>query len=89
MATITVRVSDEEKVFLEYMSNFLGISLSQIIKEYTLDELEDMYDAKVGDDALKEYRENGEQALDIDEVMKQWNVKWNIHWKLVKKQIKL
>lgn len=75
MATITVRVSDEEKVFLEYMSNFLGISLSQIIKEYTLDELEDMYDAKVGDDALKEYRENGEQALDIDEVMKQWNVK--------------
>ncbi|QDR66112.1 toxin-antitoxin system, antitoxin component (plasmid) [Mammaliicoccus sciuri] len=75
MATITVRVSDEEKVFLEYMSKFLGISLSQIIKEYTLDELEDMYDAKVGDDALKEYRENGEQALDIDEVMKQWNVK--------------
>lgn len=75
MATITVRVSDEEKVFLEYMSNFLGISLSQIIKEYTLDELEDMYDAKVGDDALTEYRENGEQALDIDEVMKQWNVK--------------
>ncbi len=75
MATITIRVSDEEKVFLEYMSKFLGISLSQIIKEYTLDELEDMYDAKVGDDALKEYRENGEQALDIDEVMKQWNVK--------------
>lgn len=75
MATITVRVSDEEKVFLEYMSKFLGISLSQIIKEYTLDELEDMYDAKVGDDALKEYRENGEQALDIEEVMKQWNVK--------------
>ncbi|KTT86813.1 toxin-antitoxin system, antitoxin component [Mammaliicoccus sciuri] len=75
MATITVRVSDEEKAFLEYMSKFLGISLSQVIKEYTLEELEDMYDAKVGDDALKEYRENGEQALDIDDVMKQWNVK--------------
>ena len=75
MATITVRVSDEEKAFLEYMSTFLGISLSQVIKEYTLEELEDMYDAKVGDDALKEYRENGEQSLDIDDVMKQWNVK--------------
>lgn len=75
MATITVRVSDEEKEFLEYMSKFLGLSLSRIIKEYTIEDLEDLYDAKVGDDALKEYRENGEQALDIDDVMKQWNVK--------------
>ncbi|MDW8544518.1 MULTISPECIES: type II toxin-antitoxin system RelB family antitoxin [Staphylococcus] len=75
MATITVRVSDEEKEFLEYMSNFLGLSLSKIIKEYTIEDLENIYDAKVGDDALKEYRENGEQALDIDDVMKQWNVK--------------
>ncbi|MGW7945757.1 type II toxin-antitoxin system RelB family antitoxin [Staphylococcus xylosus] len=74
MATITVRVSDEEKEFLEYMSNFLGLSLSKIIKEYTIEDLENIYDAKVGDDALKEYRENGEQALDIDDVMKQWNV---------------
>lgn len=79
MATITVRVSDEEKEFLEYMSNFLGLSLSKIIKEYTIEDLENIYDAKVGDDALKEYRENGEQALDIDDVMKQWNVKWSIH----------
>lgn len=75
MATITVRVSDEEKEFLEYMSNFLGLSLSKIIKEYTIEDLENLYDAKVGDDALKEYRENGNQALDIDDVMKQWNVK--------------
>ncbi|QRA18107.1 type II toxin-antitoxin system RelB family antitoxin [Staphylococcus shinii] len=74
MATITVRVSDEEKEFLEYMSNFLGLSLSKIIKEYTIEDLENIYDAKVGDDALKEYRENGEQALYIDDVMKQWNV---------------
>lgn len=79
MATITVRVSDEEKEFLEYMSNFLGLSLSKIIKEYTIEDLENIYDAKVGDDALKEYRENGEQALDIDDVMKQWNVNWSIH----------
>lgn len=79
MATITVRVSDDEKEFLEYMSNFLGLSLSKIIKEYTIEDLENLYDAKVGDDALKEYRENGEQALDIDDVMKQWNVRWSIH----------
>jgi len=57
------------------MSDFLGLSLSKIVKEYTIEDLEDLYDAKIGDDALKEYRENGEQTLDIDDVMKQWNVK--------------
>lgn len=75
MATITVRIKDDEKEFLEFMSNFLGLSLSKLIKEYTIEDLEDLYDAKVGDDALKEYRENGEQAINIDDVMKQWNVK--------------
>ena len=73
MATITVRINDDEKEFLEYMSNFLGLSLSKLIKEYTIEDLEDLYDAKVGDDALKEYRENSKQSIDIDNVMKHWN----------------
>lgn len=75
MATITVRVSDDEKEFLEYMSGFLGISLSKILKDYTIDELEDLYDAKVGNEALKEYRENGQKSLDIEDVMSRWDVK--------------
>ena len=41
------------------MSNFLGLSLSKVIKEYTIEYLENLYNTKVGDDALKElqYRE--------------------------------
>ncbi|MEM5398168.1 type II toxin-antitoxin system RelB family antitoxin [Staphylococcus gallinarum] len=73
MTTVTIRISDDEKEFLEYMSNFLGLSLSKLIKEYTIEDLEDLYDAKVGDDALKEYRENSKQSIDIDNVMKHWN----------------
>ncbi|HHU6751502.1 TPA: type II toxin-antitoxin system RelB family antitoxin [Staphylococcus pseudintermedius] len=75
MATITIRVSDEEKVFLKYMADFLGVSLSEVLKQYTFEDLEDIYDAKVGDAALKEYRETGQKALDIEDVMKQWDVK--------------
>ncbi|MGO2040662.1 MAG: DUF6290 family protein [Staphylococcus equorum] len=52
MATITVSVSDDEKKFLEYMSDFLGLSLSKTLKDYTIDELEDLYDVKVGYDVL-------------------------------------
>ena len=36
MATITIRISDDEKAFLKYMATFLGLSLSEVLKQYTL-----------------------------------------------------
>lgn len=55
MATITVRVTDEEKAFLDRMAKFEGKSLSDLLKTTTLDSLEDAYDAHVGDLAYEEY----------------------------------
>lgn len=52
------------------MADFLGLSLSEVLKQYTFEDLEDIYDAKVGNEALKEYRETGQNALDIEDVMK-------------------
>ncbi len=75
MATITIRISNDEKVFLKYMAKFLGLSLSEVLKQYTFEELEDIYDAKVGDEALIEYRETYQESIDIEDVMKQWDVK--------------
>lgn len=75
MPTITIRISEKEKEFLEYMANFLGISLSKVVKEYTIEQLEDIYDAKVGDEALKEYKKKDEKSMSIDKIMKQWNIK--------------
>ncbi|MCO4346584.1 type II toxin-antitoxin system RelB family antitoxin [Staphylococcus chromogenes] len=75
MATITIRISDDEKAFLKYMATFLGLSLSEVLKQYTFEELEDIYDAKIGDEALIEYRETHQESIDIEDVMKQWDVK--------------
>lgn len=75
MATITIRISDDEKAFLKYMATFLGLSLSEVLKQYTFEELEDIYDAKIGDEALIEYRETHQESIDIEDVMKQWEVK--------------
>ncbi|EGQ3776079.1 toxin-antitoxin system, antitoxin component [Staphylococcus pseudintermedius] len=75
MATITIRISNDEKAFLKYMAKFLGLSLSEVLKQYTFEELEDIYDAKVGDEALIEYRETYQESIDIEDVMKQWDVK--------------
>ncbi|WP_314208563.1 type II toxin-antitoxin system RelB family antitoxin [Vagococcus salmoninarum] len=58
MATITVRVTDEEKAFLDQMAAFEGKSLSELVKTKTLASLEDAYDAHVGDMAYEEYLKN-------------------------------
>jgi len=55
MATITVRVTDEEKDFLDSMAKFEGKSLSELLKTTTLSYLEDAYDAQIGDAAYEEY----------------------------------
>lgn len=58
MATITVRVSEEEKDFLDQMAKFEGKSLSELLKSKTFESLEDTYDAQVGDLAYQEYLKN-------------------------------
>lgn len=41
MATVSVSVSDAEKELLQYMADFYGVTLSELIKKYSMDQLED------------------------------------------------
>lgn len=66
MAVITLKISEQEKSFLQGMAKFEGISLSELIRKKTLKSLEDEYDARVADMALEDYEnylENGGQVL--------------------------
>lgn len=69
MATITVRVSDDEKKFLDQMAKFSGKTLSDLLKSTTLESLEDAYDARVGDQAYEEYLQDP-VTISHDELMK-------------------
>lgn len=55
MTTITLKVSEADKRFMQAMAKFEGVSLSELIRTKTLEALEDEYDAKVADIALAEY----------------------------------
>ena len=71
MAVITLRVSEEEKFFLQSMAKFEGKSLSELIRERTLASLEDEYDAKIADMKLEEYEKylaSGGEVLNWDEL---------------------
>ena len=70
MAVITLKVSEEEKLFLQSMAKFEGKSLSELIRERTLASLEDEYDAKIADMKLEEYEKylaSGGEVLNWDE----------------------
>lgn len=72
MAVITLKISEQEKSFLQGMAKFEGISLSELIREKTLRALEDEYDARVADMALEDYEnylENGGQVLSWNALM--------------------
>ena len=69
MTTITLKVSEADKKFMQAIAKFEGISLSELIRSKTLEAIEDEYDARVADLALAEYEdylENGGEVLNWD-----------------------
>lgn len=69
MATITIRVSEEEKEWLTYMAEFYGISLSELIKTYSMEQLEDEYDRQTAELAHKRWVEEGRKTVSMKEIM--------------------
>lgn len=71
MTTITLKVSEADKKFMQVIAKFEGVSLSELIRTKTLDAIEDEYDARVADLALAEYEdylENGGEVLNWDDL---------------------
>ncbi|HBJ23177.1 MULTISPECIES: type II toxin-antitoxin system RelB family antitoxin [Streptococcus] len=71
MTTITLKVSEADKKFMQAIAKFEGVSLSELIRTKTLDAIEDEYDARVADLALEEYEdylENGGEVLNWDDL---------------------
>ena len=71
MTTITLKVSEADKKFMQAIAKFEGVSLSELIRTKTIEAIEDEYDARVADLALAEYEdylENGGEVLNQDDL---------------------
>ena len=71
MTTITLKVSEADKKFMQAIAKFEGVSLSELIRIKTIEAIEDEYDARVADLALAEYEdylENGGEVLNWDDL---------------------
>ena len=77
MATITLKVSEADKTFMQAMAKFEGISLSELIRTKTLQALEDEYDARVGEMAYQEYLDdlkNGIEPISLEDMAKELGI---------------
>ncbi len=70
MAIINITVTDSEKEWLQYMADFYGISLSDLLKEYSMDQLE--YDTQVAEIAHKKYLED-DQTVSMKKVLNEFH----------------
>ena len=71
MTTITLKVSEADKKFMQAIAKFEGVSLSELIRRKTLEAIEDEYEARVADLALAEYEdylENGGEVLNWNDL---------------------
>lgn len=60
-AMITVRVSDAKKEWLSYIAEFYGITLSELLKNYSMEQLEDEYNRQTAEIAHKHWIRSGKQ----------------------------
>lgn len=72
MAMITVRVSDAEKEWLSYMAEFYGITLSELLKTYSMEQLEDEYDRQTAAIAHKHWVESGKTTVSMEEILREF-----------------
>nr|WP_263314286.1 DUF6290 family protein [Mammaliicoccus sp. Marseille-Q6498] len=71
----TTRITNEETAFINHMVEFLGMNSSDILKRYSLEDLEDLYDAKVGESDLKEHYESNEETIPFEKILDELGVK--------------
>ncbi|OJG80638.1 hypothetical protein RV10_GL004375 [Enterococcus pallens] len=69
MAIIAIEVSDSEKEWLQYMAEFYGLSLSELMKQYSMEQLEDAYDQQLAEIAHKQWLEAGKETVSLAEVL--------------------
>lgn len=56
--TISVRLNDEDTELIKAYADMNNISLSDLIRNAVLEKIEDEYDLKCYEEAIKEYRKN-------------------------------
>lgn len=75
--TISVRLDDKDSKLIKTYAKMNNISLSDLIRTALLEKIEDEYDLKCYESAIKDYKKNP-KTYTLDEVKKELGLEWNI-----------
>ncbi len=56
--SISMRVSDKEKALIKQFADLYGMSVSEYIRTIVMEKIEDEYDIKCAEEALKEFEKD-------------------------------
>lgn len=70
MATITFRVTEEEKKFLEKISEFENVTLSDFIRQQAMEAAEDLMDYRTYLELMEEHKKE-DTSVSFDEAKKE------------------
>ncbi|MCY7731788.1 DUF6290 family protein [Aerococcus urinaeequi] len=68
--TISLRISEEDLKLAKAFSKFKGKSVSELLRESLLENVEDYIDYNDAVNALKEYEDDNKESFDTDTVMR-------------------
>ena len=74
MDTITVKIPTELNNLLTKMSKQEDRSKSSMIRIALQEYLEDLYDAKIGEEAYNRWLKNGKKSVSFKEILKENNI---------------
>ena len=68
--TITVRLNEDETALFKSYAELKNISISELVRNSVLEKIEDEFDLRLYEEALKEYKDNP-VTYTLDEVEKE------------------
>jgi len=72
--SISLRLSDEDTALIKAYANMKKLSVSELIRQTVIEQIEDEYDLNIYDKAMAEYRKNP-ITYSLDDVEKELGLK--------------
>lgn len=86
--SISLRLNEEETIVLKKYAELKGVSVSEVIRQSVFERIEDEYDIKAYDKAMREYVKNP-VTYSLNEMEKELGLVWAILLNLQSKQKKI
>ncbi|MFV0635781.1 type II toxin-antitoxin system RelB family antitoxin [Mitsuokella sp.] len=69
--TVSVRLNDDDAMLFRKYADMNGLSMSELVRRSVMERIENDFDMKCYEKAMKEYREHPDETYTLDEVEKE------------------